>query len=103
MFDLAPQTSQPAVAVLRRPRLLMRAARIGAGLYRRERDLRALLPAMASSRRRAVDVAARLRPLEADLDAARRDGRPGYSPARHVAALSALLAEGRAARGGAVT
>jgi len=106
MFDLTPQpVSRPAKALAadRRPRLLMRAARIGAGLYRRQRDLRPLLPAMATRSRRAADVAARLRPMEADQETARREGRPGYSPARHVAVLSALLAEQAAAKTGGVS
>ena len=83
----------------RRPGLLMRAARYGAGLYRRERDLRALLPAMATSRRRARDVAARLAMVESELATRRRAGAPAYSVRKHVGILSALLAERRDAAG----
>ena len=109
MFDFAdPRTrAVPAPALLakteaqaplRRPRPLAEAARVGAELYRRERHLRPLLPAMATPQRRARDVAARLAPIEAALEAERRAGAPSYAPRRHVLALSALLAE-RAAAG----
>ncbi|MEM6439492.1 MAG: DUF6477 family protein [Pseudomonadota bacterium] len=93
---LALATKAAGLPANRRPGLLMRAARHGAGLYRRERDLRALLPGMATSRRRGRDVAARLALVEAELEAHRRDGAPGYSVRRHVGVLSALLAERRA-------
>jgi hypothetical protein len=113
MFDLATDAAldaplagrpaaprRPAPAPLRRPRLLLRAARAGAALYRRERDVRALLPGMTLRGRKASDVAARLAPLEAELDDLRRAGAPDYPLGRHVAVLSALLAERAAAAGG---
>ena len=86
----------PAAPPLRRPRLLARAARAGAALYRRDRDLPALLPGFSAGRR-AADLIARLSLLEADCEARRRAQAPDYAVRRHVLALSALLAE-RAAR-----
>jgi hypothetical protein len=83
MFDAAGTTC------LIRPRLLASAARAGAALYRRERDLPAALPGAAGGR----NVVGKLREAEAQADEARRAGAPGYSVARHVKLLSALLAE----------
>ncbi|MFO7854431.1 MAG: DUF6477 family protein [Paracoccaceae bacterium] len=110
MFDLAadaafdaPPVATPAAprrrapAALRRPRLLVRAAKAGAALYRRERDLVPLLPAMATASRKAADVASRLEAAEAELEALRVAGAPDYPLRRHVAVLSALLAERAAA------
>jgi len=76
---------------LRRPRLLIRAARIGATEYRRDRDLRRLLrasrlPGPAAGMRR-------LLALEADFEAVRRAKDTTYSISRHVEILSALIAE----------
>ncbi|HKK34768.1 MAG TPA: DUF6477 family protein [Paracoccaceae bacterium] len=112
MFDLAtdavfdaplvvPRAPQRrgAPAALRRPRLLVRAAKAGAALYRRERDLAPLLPAMATSARKAADVASRLEAAEAELEALRMAGAPDYPLRRHVAVLSALLAERAVAAG----
>ncbi|SLN38300.1 hypothetical protein ROJ8625_01755 [Roseivivax jejudonensis] len=76
---------------MRRPRLLVRAARIGAADYSRDRHLRRLVgPAPVAGTRAALD---RLVAVEAPLDAARRSGDAAYSPARHVAVLSAIIAE----------
>lgn len=77
---------------LSRPRLLVRAARIGASLYERERDLHAALPGLVSHRAVVPALAA----AEAACDAERRAGAPGYSAARHVKLLAALLAEAAA-------
>lgn len=82
---------------LRRPRLLIRAARLGLPDYRRERDLRRLLrpgdraaalPAPAAA---LTDLLAQERRLEDS----RRAGEAGYSLTRHVALLIALLGEAR--------
>lgn len=102
MFDMqsaaaALDTKAAGLTMNRRPRLLMAAARHGAALYARERDLKVLLPAMATTRRKAADVAARLAPIEEELERRRRMGAPDYSVRRHVGLLSALLAERRAA------
>jgi hypothetical protein len=102
--SLLPETAMTATAprleALRRPRLLIRAARHGLAEYDRNRDLRRLLAAPAPPPpERAV---AQLLASEARLEAARRAQDAGYSVARHVEVLIALIAEARlAARAGA--
>ena len=76
---------------LRRPRLLIRAARFGLADYIRERDLKRLiktqnLPGPATT-------VPRLMAAEAELEETRRAGDAGYSVARHVEVLIALMAE----------
>jgi hypothetical protein len=78
---------------LSRPRLLAAAARAGAAQYRRDRDLAGLLPSGGSGR----GLLAALAAVEAACDADRRANAPGYSVARHVKLLAALIAEARAA------
>ena len=79
---------------IRRPRLLIRAARIGVAAYARERDLRRLLHAVrAPAPERALD---RLVELESAFEASRLEGDAAYSVSRHVEVLSALMAEARA-------
>lgn len=82
-FD--PATRLP----LRRPRLLLCAARHGLAEYRRERDLARIL-ALAEVPRRVVEALAE---AEAAQEVARRAGATGYSCLRHVEVLIALLAE----------
>ena len=84
------------LARLRRPRLLIRAARIGARDYRRDAHLpRALGEAPPAQRSAALQ---RLVQIEAELDARRKARDAGYSVVRHVAVLAALLAEARMTR-----
>lgn len=80
---------------LRRPRLLMRAARFGLAEYRRERDLSRYLDGPAS----AEDTVSSLMSVEARLEATRIAGDAAYSVARHIEVLIALLAEARFLRG----
>lgn len=81
------------LATLRRPRLLIRAARCGQGDYNRARDLRRLM--------RLTQVPtpeAALRALiveEATLEAQRREGGAQYSLTRHIELLIAMMAEAR--------
>ncbi|MGL4236039.1 DUF6477 family protein [Tabrizicola sp.] len=82
------------LATLRRPRLLMRAARYGLGEYRRERDLRRFVQAAASPE----DNVFSLISVEAKLEATRIAGDAAYSVARHIEVLIALLAEARLLR-----
>lgn len=82
------------LAELRRPRLLMRAARLGLGDYRRDRDLRRLVGAGASPE---VTVPS-LMQVEEALEATRLTGDASYSVTRHVDVLIALLAEARLLR-----
>lgn len=83
----------PPGATLRRPRLLMRAARIGLQDYRRDRDLRRILPNVPDPR--ALDV---LLTEEARLEAARQSG-AAWPALRHIEVMIALLAELRLRRG----
>lgn len=77
---------------LRRPALLIRAARAGLPLYRRARDLRRLLG--ADTPPAPARALAALTALEAECEARRHDD-PGYDAAQHVTVLIALLAEAR--------
>ncbi len=76
---------------LRRPRLLIRAARFGLTDYRRERDLRRLIEGATSPE---VTVA-RLLHEEERMEEHRRKGDACYSLSRHIEVLIALLAESR--------
>jgi len=90
-----PKTLQILVrfGALRRPRLLIRAARFGLSDFRRERDLRRILgDGMAPIGERTL---ARLLDVEESLDDQRRIGDASYRPARHVEVLIALMAEAR--------
>jgi hypothetical protein len=79
------------LANLRRPRLLMHAARFGLGDYRRDRDLRRLGSLGASPE----ETVPQLLSVEERLEATRLTGDASYSPARHIDVLIALLAEAR--------
>lgn len=75
---------------IRRPRLLSRAARAGAPLYKRERDLSRLLPKFIG---KGAGVLQAIRAAEAICENERRAGAASYSISRHVSLLSALVAE----------
>ncbi|RUS60371.1 hypothetical protein EGN72_09125 [Pseudorhodobacter sp. E13] len=81
------------LANLRRPRLLIRAARHGVQDYQRERDLRRLIKANAPPSPESALV--KLFSAEEQLEETRRAGDAGYSIARHVELLIALMAEAR--------
>jgi hypothetical protein len=81
------------LAALRRPRLLIRAARIGLADYNRDRDLKRLTRcATPPSPQVAFD---RLIDEETRMDEGRRTGQAGYCAIRHVDVLIALIAEAR--------
>ncbi len=80
---------QPKPVSMKRPRILVRAARSGLANYKRDRDLRRLLKDNAQTGR-TVD---RLRDEEMRLEEIRRNGDATYSAERHVGCLTALLAE----------
>lgn len=82
------------LASLRRPRILMRAARFGLAEYRRERDLCRYVTATASPE----DTVSSLISVEARLEATRVAGDAAYSVARHIEVLIALLAEAQLLR-----
>ena len=80
---------------LRRPKLLVRAARFAVADYCRQRCLPRLFPGEGLTRH--ADILPKLIEREASLDIARRSGDAGYSPARHIEMLAALIVEAKAA------
>lgn len=81
------------VHALRRPRLLIRAARFGLQDYNRSRSLKRLArtPTVPSPRG-AVNS---LLKVEAELEDARCRGEASYSVSRHIEVLIALISEAR--------
>jgi len=81
------------LANLKRPRLLIRAARFGIEDYHRERDLARLIdtPAHATPE----TALPRLFCEEERMENTRRAGDLGYSLSRHIEVLIALMAEAR--------
>lgn len=79
---------------LRRPRMLIRAARFGQSDYRRDRDLRRLV-AWPASPEAAVE---QLLEQEDRLEQIRQKGDATYSVSRHIEVLIALIAEARCLR-----
>lgn len=84
------------LADLRRPRLLMHAARFGLGDYRRERDLRRLVSCGTAPEQTVPNLIS----VEEKLEATRLAGDASYSVARHIDVLVALLAEAQLLRRG---
>lgn len=81
---------------LRRPRLLIQAARAGADEYRRDAHLRRLLgPANLP---RSGEALLRLIEIESDLNGKRCGGDTGYSLVAHVDVLIAMMGEARLLR-----
>ena len=81
------------LAALRRPSLLIRAARFGTMDYRRERDLRRLTQTShLPSPGRALGL---LISEEGRIEETRKMGCATYSAARHIELLIALMAEAR--------
>jgi hypothetical protein len=76
---------------LKRPRLLIRAARFGLSDYRRDRDLRRLIEASVPPE----TALTRLLSVEDGMEQTRRAGDASYSIARHIEVLIALMAEAR--------
>jgi hypothetical protein len=81
---------------LRRPRLLIRAARIGAEDYRRDIHLPRLLGHGGLPRTAAA--LARLMEIEAALDDSRRAEDASYSTIQHVETMIAVIGEARILR-----
>ena len=77
---------------LRRPQMLIRAARYGISDYRRDRDLKRLLNGTPPSPTQSVP---RLLNEEKQMEANRTTGDAAYSIARHIEVLIALMAEVR--------
>lgn len=85
----------PPSQSLRRPRVLISAARAGQSGWRRERDLPRLLRSDGCPRPGAA--LPRLRAEEARMNAARIEGAAEYDLQRHVMLMIAILAEMRIA------
>ena len=79
------------LSALHRPRLLIRAARIGAQDYCRDRHLHRLLG--YGSLPRPASAVIRLMELERGIDDQRRIDDAGYSLRRHIDVLIALMGE----------
>lgn len=78
------------IETLRRPRLLIRAARHGLTSYSRERTLSRVLTTPQTN---ANDVLSDLMRTEADIEATRKNGDMAYSVSRHLEVLIALMGE----------
>jgi hypothetical protein len=74
---------------IRRPRLLMQAARHGIAAYRRSRDLRRLIGAEAAPAQALVKLIS----AEERIEQTRLSGEADYSAADHIELLAALIAE----------
>jgi len=79
------------IQLLRRPKLLLRAARIAAAGYRRDRDLSRILK--GSEPRDSKRLLPKLAEIEAHMEEARSEGDSTYSISRHVEVLAVILAE----------
>ncbi len=84
------------VQQLRRPRLLVRAARIGAQEYRRDPHLMRVLGQTALPRPGSAMM--KLMDLEAALNESRCSDDASYSISRHVEVLAAMMGEARLLR-----
>ncbi|MDD9978310.1 MAG: DUF6477 family protein [Boseongicola sp.] len=87
------QNPQTLLSNLRRPGLLVRAAKHGLLDYKRERTLTRILG--TSRKQPSEETVERLLEVEAAMEENRRNGDAAYSAARHVEYLVALLAEVR--------
>lgn len=81
---------------MRRPRLLMRAARFGVEEYRRDIHLRRYMGQGSLPRSGAALL--RLMEIEEEMNQQRRGNAAIYSPMRHVEVLIAMMGEARIAR-----
>lgn len=81
---------------LKRPRLLIQAARFGGEQYQRDVHLPRLLG--DGGRTRGGAALMHLIDIEADHDEKRRAGDPGYDIAAHVEVLSAMMGEAQLLR-----
>ncbi|MFK7875271.1 MAG: DUF6477 family protein [Paracoccaceae bacterium] len=84
------------ISKMNRPRLLVRAARIGAQEYRRDMHLPRLLGLARLPK--SADALLRLSEIETELNAKRLSDDAGYSLTRHIDVLIAMVAEARLLR-----
>lgn len=80
---------------LRRPRLLVRAARHGLSEYNRKRDLRRIAGFTENATPQRVTTM--LLDMEDNMEQRRVAGDAAYEPARHIELLVALMAESKQA------
>lgn len=78
---------------LRRPKILIRAARAGVREYQRDRDLKRVLRTGKTAS--AAQAMSTLLAEENRLETTRASGGANYSIQRHVAVLTAIIAEAR--------
>ena len=81
------------LSALRRPKILIRAARLGLSEYNRDADLRYI--ARTTKTPRVGEAIETLISQEKELETSRRDGDARYSVHQHIRVLTALLAEAR--------
>jgi hypothetical protein len=81
------------LSALRRPKILIRAAKLGMANYNRDQDLRFI--ARLSSTPPEGAAIETLLSRENDLEESRKHGRAEYSIQEHIRVLTALLAEAR--------
>jgi hypothetical protein len=81
--------SRTTLSEMRRPSILMRAARLGLPDYNRGHWLKRLVPGETSADR----ILPRLLNAEEELELIRKRGDASYSITRHIEVLIALLAE----------
>lgn len=84
------------MSTLTRPRLLIRAARIGADDYRRDKHLQRVLGYGRSLRN--AEALLKLIELEVGINQMRDDGDASYSLVQHVDILIAMMGEARILR-----
>ncbi len=88
---MTPTTSR--LTNLRRPRLLIRAARHGLGDYDRDSALGRLID--RDPRQTSDDIVRALLAAEAEIESHRKSGQAIYSLTRHIELLVALMCEAR--------
>lgn len=87
---------QSLIANLKRPQLLVRAARFGVDDYSREKHLRRVLGAETTPRTGLAIM--RLLDIEREMNEGRLQGLAAYSIAKHVDVLIAIMGESRTLR-----
>ena len=85
--------TQQILSTLKRPSILIRAARFGLENYQRDRDLRRITRSLKTPSN-SVAIS-QLVQSEEQLEDARQSGDNTYSAHRHITVLTALLAEMR--------
>ncbi|MBU2359497.1 DUF6477 family protein [Loktanella sp. M215] len=87
------QDIQSRIRQLKRPGLLVRAARFGLDDYRRTRDLSRLVPGLGTTAHGPVLIA--LLEAESVENSARQERATAYCLMRHIDLLTAVMAEAR--------